>query len=538
MSGRRSPASPPELPGYSYVKLLGSGGFADVFLYERLLPQMPVAIKVLIGTDLSDAARRRFTDEANTMARLQSHPYIVGIIAADISADGRPFIVMQYYPNDNLAIRAKRQPLSTTDALRVGIQISSAVETAHRAGVLHRDIKPANILTSEFGDHGLADFGIAGASTGGGNEQSEGLSIPWSPPEAFESASALGVRSDVYSLGATVWHLLAGRSPFTIPGGNNSQLMMMERVERSPVPTTGRPDVPPQLERVLSQAMSKNPDSRQSSALLFARDLQAVEQDLHLKMTTIVVPTELRDSAQPDADETEESTRSRIGPRIDPFPGSSASSANASATPPRAQPILEAHPASDPDPVPARASGAHLIEAPPRSITTSSFGEAEEAATRSRPQAVVPSVEPTEVVEEARSKRGIVIAVGGVLVVAVALVLVFTLGKSPKTNTSSATSTGNSTPVIIAAPTPTNVSATRNGTTINVAWTNPSPQKGDYYEISEYIDGQETTSVQSATGSKQFSDIPTTVTPCFTVVLQRTNGGSPSNPTTPTCVSG
>ena len=270
MSSRRAPASPPDLPGYTYERLLGSGGFADVFLYERQLPRMPVAIKVLVGSGLTEDARRKFADEANTMARLQSHPYIVGIIAADISSDGRPFIVMQYYPNDNLAIRAKRQPLSTTDALRVGIQISSAVETAHRAGVLHRDIKPANILTSEFGDHGLADFGIAGASTGAENEQSEGLSIPWSPPEAFESASALDVRSDVYSLGATVWHLLAGRSPFEIPGGNNSQLMLMERVERSPVPTTGRPDVPPQLEHVLSQAMSKNPDSRQSSALLFA----------------------------------------------------------------------------------------------------------------------------------------------------------------------------------------------------------------------------------------------------------------------------
>jgi len=538
MSGRRSPANPPELPGYTYLKLLGSGGFADVFLYDRQLPQMLVAIKVLVGTDLSDAARRRFTDEANTMARLQAHPYIVGIIAADISSDGRPFIVMQYYPNDNLAIRAKRQPLSVTDALRVGIQISSAVETAHRAGVLHRDIKPANILTSEFGDHGLADFGIAGASTGGGNEQSEGLSIPWSPPEAFDSESALGVRSDVYSLGATVWHLLAGHSPFTIPGGNNSQLMMMERVERSPVPTTGRRDVPPQLERVLSQAMSKNPDSRQSSALLFARDLQAVEQDLHLKMTTIVVPTELRDSVQPGADDSEESTRSRIGPRIDPFPGSSGSSANVSASASHAQPIIEARPESDSHPAPARASGAHLIESPPRSIATSSFGEPEEAATRSRPQTVVPSVEPAEMVDQPRSRRGIVIAVGVVAVVAVVLVLVFALGGSTKTPTSTPKTTGNSTPVLIAAPTPTNVSVVRNGATISVAWTNPLPQKGDYYEISEYIDGQETTSVQSATDSKQFSDIPATVAPCFTVVLQRTNGGSPSNPTMPTCVSG
>ena len=532
MSSRRAPANPPDLPGYTYERLLGSGGFADVFLYERQLPRMPVAIKVLVGSGLTEDARRKFADEANTMARLQSHPYIVGIIAADISSDGRPFIVMQYYPNDNLAIRAKRQPLSTTDALRVGIQISSAVETAHRAGVLHRDIKPANILTSEFGDHGLADFGIAGASTGAENEQSEGLSIPWSPPEAFESVSALDVRSDVYSLGATVWHLLAGRSPFEIPGGNNSQLMLMERVERSPVPTTGRPDVPPQLERVLSQAMSKNPDSRQSSALLFARDLQAVEQELHLKMTTIVVPTELRDPIRPDRDEVDESTRTRIGARIDPFP--EAPRVRSQTTPGEQDPQPTRGVA--PERAPVQASAVHLIEALPGVSATSSFDIAEDAATRARPRAVTPQAQVAEAAVEPRSRKGLIISVGVVVLVAGALILVFVLGGSPKTNTPMST-TGGSSPVIIAAPTPTSVSAARSGTTINVSWANPDPMKGDYYEISEYIDGQETTSVQSSTNSKRFTDVPSTVSPCFTVVLQRENGGSASNPTSPTCVS-
>src|ERR1019366_3695860 len=107
MSPHREPASPPDLPGYSYLRLLGSGGFADVFLYERAMPRMLVAIKVLVGKDISESARRRFTDEANTMARFQSHPYIVPIFGADIASDGRPYIVMQYYPNDNFGVRAR-----------------------------------------------------------------------------------------------------------------------------------------------------------------------------------------------------------------------------------------------------------------------------------------------------------------------------------------------------------------------------------------------------------------------------------------------
>jgi hypothetical protein len=440
---------------------------------------------------------------------------------------------MQYYPNDNLAVRARRQPLSVTEVLRVGIQISSAVETAHRAGVLHRDIKPANVLTSEFGDPGLTDFGIAGATAVSAEEQNEGLSIPWSPPEAFESSVALDERSDVYSLAATTWHLLAGRSPFEDPGGNNSALMLLERIERSPVPSTGRPDVPPQLERVLAQAMSKNPDLRHSSALLFARDLQAVEQSLHLKMTTIVVPSELQEIRTPGSEVggDEDSTRGRILQKVDPFaPPDSTSQRPKTPVPITYVPaasasaafVLPATPMHDDRP-PAR----------PRAV-------ADEVATQSRPRQIAASdeAEAAEVDLQPRSKRAFIAAASVVGVMVVALVIVLALSGSPAKNAATAGVTGGTSLIIVPAPTPTSVTATLTGPTqVTVTWSNPHPIHGDYYEVTEFIGGQASVSEQFNSTSGLFKSVPSGVHPCYTVVLQRQDGQA-SSPSSPSCTSG
>ena len=128
---------------------------------------------------LSEAARRRFTAEANVTAGL-AHRHIVQVFDANVTTDGRPYLVMPYYPQPNLSVRARRSHFSVADVLRIGIQIGSAVETSHRHDVLHRDIKPQNILTDSYGEPALTDFGIA---TTNGGDGPEGLSVPWSPPE-------------------------------------------------------------------------------------------------------------------------------------------------------------------------------------------------------------------------------------------------------------------------------------------------------------------------------------------------------------------
>jgi hypothetical protein len=214
---------------------------------------------------------------------------------------------MTYYSRPNLAIRAASERLGVAEVLRIGIQIGSAVETAHRVGILHRDIKPANLLINQYGVPGLTDFGIAGtiADSEADADEDTGVSIPWAAPEVLYATAPTSVRSDVYSLAATLWHLLVGRSPFEIRGGDNSAFEMMRRVRDTPPPSTGRADVPASLDRLLRQAMAKQPNGRPGSAIDFARGLQAVEQELQLARTELVVLTERLDQvSQPQAPPT------------------------------------------------------------------------------------------------------------------------------------------------------------------------------------------------------------------------------------------
>lgn len=318
----RPPSPHPELPGYQYEKLLGSGGFADVFLYRQFRPQRRVAIKVLLANVLDDSVRRQFDGEANVMATMSTHPSIVTIHTADVSADHRPYLVMEYCPRPNYGVRFRKERITVAEALRVGVQIAGAVETAHRAGILHRDIKPANILVTEYNRPALTDFGISiVADSGEDLEDSQGMSIPWSPPEFFADPPRADQRSDVFSLSATVYSLLAGRTPFELPGRRNTASDLIHRISSEPLAPLLRPDVPEALDRVLSIAMAKDPAGRYDSALAFGRALQQVEMQLSLPITQMDV---LDDRGAPAAgpggedDELDAHTRIRKVATVDP----------------------------------------------------------------------------------------------------------------------------------------------------------------------------------------------------------------------------
>jgi serine/threonine protein kinase len=297
-----APPPAPHIPGLVHIQPLGSGGYADVYLYEQQSPRMNVAVKVLKRDGLTPAIRRQFVEEANTMAALADHPYIVQVFRSEQTPDGGAYLVMKYYPPPNLAVRAKRERFTVEEVLRTGIQLASAVETAHRAGIVHRDIKPANVLVSQYGAPGLTDFGIAGRALAAHEEHDDdvGVSVPWAPPEILYGQSNGDVRSDVYSLAATLWHLLVGRSPFEQPGGDNSAYALMPRIRATPVPPTGRADVPLSLERLLAHGMAKNPAARPQSALEFARGLQAIETEQRLPRTPLVVLDESGDRVAAD----------------------------------------------------------------------------------------------------------------------------------------------------------------------------------------------------------------------------------------------
>ena len=285
---RRLPSSPPVLPGFSTIHVLGSGGFADVFLYEQNMPRRQVAVKVMLSEVVNDQVRRMFQAEANLMAQLSSHPSILTVYQASVSSDGRPFLVMELC-SSVLSERYRRERIPVPEVLRIAVKIGSAIETAHRAGVLHRDIKPSNILLTAYGHPVLSDFGIASTLGEAATSESVGLSIPWSAPEVLMDETPGSIASEVWSFAATVYSLLAGRSPFEIPGESNKSADLSSRIDRARLKPTGRFDVPPSLEAALARAMARRPEKRQASILELVRELQAIETQLGVPQTPIEV---------------------------------------------------------------------------------------------------------------------------------------------------------------------------------------------------------------------------------------------------------
>src|SRR5690554_2238799 len=395
---RRAPSTPPELPGYTFVKLLGSGGFSDVFLYEQHLPKRRVAVKVLLTEELTAANRAAFVAEANLMAQLSAHPYIVSIFHADVASDDRPYFVMEYCSGPSLAERYKREPLSVVDVLRTGIRVSGAVATAHGAGILHRDIKPANILTNDFGWPALTDFGISSAlddglplstatldsltgdTSGTTGSASVGMSVPWSPAEMFEDDPEPDVRADVFSLAATLYTLLAGHTPFEIRGRSNGALDLIGRIERGAVTPLARDDVPRSLVAVLMKGMATRREDRFASAIEFARALQRVELELGYTPTTIDVPNLHLEEAVREGDDDADATRARGVATVE------------------AQPVAPIEPPFvDDDATVARGATTVHAQAPTAHVPAAPAPVAEDAPLETvvrRPQQAMPAAEP------------------------------------------------------------------------------------------------------------------------------------------------
>jgi serine/threonine protein kinase len=286
--GTRLPSAPPVLSGYSYIRPLGTGGFADVFLFEQNMPRRSVAVKVLLQNVVDNDVLRMFNAEADVMASLSAHPSILTVYTASISADGRPYLVMEFCPG-SLASRYRREQLSVTEVLHVAVKIACALETAHRSGVLHRDIKPSNILTTSFGSPVLSDFGIAASLASSNQEQLFAMSVPWSAPEVVEERTTGTVASEVWAFGATIYSLLAGRTPFEQTGSKSSRSQLTHRISQAKYTPLGRTDVPEALERMLARTMSKLPENRQLTLLECATQLQRVQYDMGLQPTPLEV---------------------------------------------------------------------------------------------------------------------------------------------------------------------------------------------------------------------------------------------------------
>ena len=280
----------PHLEGAEFIRFLGAGGFADVFLYRQDMPRREVAVKV-IRSGASAAQKQKFQAESDLMAKFGAHPAVLSLYAAGRLRDGRAYLTMEYCPPPHLGKRfSTTSPMRVEQALEITIKIAGAVETIHRAGYLHRDIKPANILLTAFGHPVLTDFGIAISQDTPADRVDSAFSPYWAPPEQ-QLNRPLTPASDVYSLAATTYTMLAGRPPHVdmTPGAHNDPASILKRLHHGSIAPIGRNDVPAALERVLFTAMSKRPADRFASAMAFARALRQIQSSLGLPLTNIDV---------------------------------------------------------------------------------------------------------------------------------------------------------------------------------------------------------------------------------------------------------
>ena len=266
----------PRLPGFSGGTLLGEGGYAVVYLYHDEGRGEAVAVKVLQLLD--ESARSQFADEIRVLSSFGDDPLIVPYLGEGTVEDRWPYFVMRYCPGGTLSQRVSRQELPVAEVVATGLRIGRALDAVHRRHWLHRDIKPSNILVDADGLPRLSDFGIASPSRNGeAGHGDPAVSVAWSAPEVIAKASRGSVASDVYSLGATLWHLLTGHAPYEIPGGDNSSEALERRVVGSRLPGLGRDGVPTALEHLLRSMLEKDPANRPRSAADVVSVLELIE---------------------------------------------------------------------------------------------------------------------------------------------------------------------------------------------------------------------------------------------------------------------
>lgn len=278
-----SNAAPPRIAGYTYIQTLGAGSTASVYLYQQRTPQRIVAVKVSKAS-LDPRAAAQFTREADTMAQLSGHPNIMSIYGAGVTSTGQGYIVFEYAPHGTYKELTQARPLTCDQMLDLGVKLASALFTAHRAGIIHHDIKTSNVLVNAQGLPVLADFGISSSIY---DKRFTGYSLPWAPPEVLTGHVGQEA-ADIYSLAATLFATLTGRSPFEYGYHPRTPNELKEIILDRPLPALNRPDVPDDVERLLRKAMAKDPDDRYYSALQFARAMQRVQQEHFGHMTPVI----------------------------------------------------------------------------------------------------------------------------------------------------------------------------------------------------------------------------------------------------------
>jgi hypothetical protein len=282
---------------YRLGPVIGRGGMARVHRGTDVQTGQPVAIKLLVPHLAADApSRRRLLAEARAVARLP-HRHIVRLLDSGVTTDGTVVLVIELVQGESLQQRLARGPLSIAEAVCVALQVAEALEFAHRQGIIHRDVKPHNILlyspsatptpgqqpaATDGAPAGplpihakLADFGIARSHDATGTYTATGLvmgSAAYVAPELLSGQPATP-RTDIYSLGVSLFQMLTGRLPFE--GATPAAALSRRLVEEAPPVRAYRADVPPWLDALVARMLRRDPAQRLADVACVAEALRA-----------------------------------------------------------------------------------------------------------------------------------------------------------------------------------------------------------------------------------------------------------------------